>query len=87
MSASAPDPASVRHPDLERIWGTGPGWGRLAAVNHSALGIRFVITGFVFFLIGGMLAMLLRTQLAVPDNAVLDRDQYNAAFTLHGTRS
>src|SRR5690606_31039703 len=73
------------HAQLERVWKADPGLGALAAVNHSTIGIRFVVTGFVFFLIGGILAMLLRTQLAIPDNTALDHEQYNAAFTLHGT--
>jgi cytochrome c oxidase subunit I+III len=73
------------HAQLERIWQTPPGVGALSAVNHSTIGLRFIVTGFVFFLIGGVLAMLLRTQLAIPDNTALDHEQYNAAFTLHGT--
>ena len=74
-----------RHEHLQRIWASHPGWRQLAAVNHSSIGLRFVVTGFVFFLIGGLFAMLLRTQLAIPHNDVLDSAQYSAAFTLHGT--
>src|SRR5690606_6590183 len=73
------------HLRLERIWRTPPGIGALSGVNHSTVGLRFIVTGFVFFLLGGILAMLIRTQIAIPDNTVLDHRQYNAAFTLHGT--
>ena len=70
---------------LDRIWGNQPGWRALSAVNHSVVGRRFIVTGMVFFVIGGLLSMLLRTQLAVAGNDFIDRDTYNALFTLHGT--
>jgi cytochrome c oxidase subunit I+III len=46
---------------------------------------RFIITGFIFFLIGGLLALLMRTQLIVPDNDFLTPELYNQLFTMHGT--
>ena len=85
MANGAADIDEQLHARLERIWRTPPGLGRLSAVNHSTVGLRFIATGMVFFLLGGVLAMLLRTQLAIPDNTVLNHQQYNAAFTLHGT--
>ncbi|MCJ8141297.1 cbb3-type cytochrome c oxidase subunit I, partial [Falsirhodobacter halotolerans] len=74
-----------RHNALERIWGTAPGWGRLAAVNHSILGKRFMITALVFFAIGGLLAMLIRTQLASRDSVFMEAGTYAQVFTMHGT--
>ena len=86
MTAAAhSDPAEALHRKLEETWSTPPGWRSLSGVNHTTVGLRFIITGFVFFLIGGVLAMLLRTQLSLPNNQVLNAEQYNAAFTLHGT--
>ncbi|MDO9465879.1 MAG: cytochrome c oxidase subunit I [Thiobacillus sp.] len=73
------------HADLERIWGNPRGWRALSVVNHSVLGLRFMGTALVFFLIGGILAMLMRTQLAMPDQRLLDAEFYNQAFTMHGT--
>ncbi|HZW22717.1 cytochrome c oxidase subunit I [Noviherbaspirillum sp.] len=73
------------HDRLELIWANAPGWGALAAVNHTTLGLRFIVTGFVFFLIGGVLAMLIRSQLAFPGNDLLDHRAYAQAFTMHGT--
>jgi cytochrome c oxidase subunit I+III len=70
---------------LERIWANLPGWGALAAVNHTTLGLRFMATAGVFFLIGGVLAMLMRTQLALPEQEILDAALYNQIFTMHGT--
>jgi len=81
---SAPVPIRL-HKDLMKIWATGPGWARLAAVNHSVVGVRFMVTAAVFFAIGGMLAMLIRAQLATPDSAFLGPDIYNQIFTMHGT--
>ncbi|WP_417582183.1 cytochrome c oxidase subunit I [Pelagibacterium sp.] len=88
MSESAsPDKLSpIRlHKSLERVWRTGPGWQRLSAVNHTVLGKRFMLTAFVFFAIGGVLAMLIRAQLATPDAAFVGPEIYNQLFSMHGT--
>jgi cytochrome c oxidase subunit I+III len=73
------------HRELAAIWATGPGWQRLAAVNHSVLGLRFMATAFVFFAIGGVLGMLTRVQLATPDAKFMEPETYNQVFTLHGS--
>ncbi|WP_421950158.1 cytochrome c oxidase subunit I [Pelagibacterium sp.] len=73
------------HKALDRVWRTGPGWQRLAAVNHTVLGKRFMLTAFVFFAIGGVLAMLIRAQLATPDSAFVGPEIYNQLFSMHGT--
>jgi len=70
---------------LSRIWDTGPGLRRLAAVNHNVVGKRFIITALIFFCIGGLLAMLLRAQLASPKAAFMPPEIYNQVFTMHGT--
>ncbi|MDP3340187.1 cytochrome c oxidase subunit I [Frigidibacter sp.] len=70
---------------LRKIWATGPGWQRFAAVNHSVVGVRFMITSLVFFTIGGILAMLIRVQLATPDSGFLEPGLYAQVFTMHGT--
>jgi cytochrome c oxidase subunit I+III len=77
--------ALALHRDLERVWRSPPGWGRLAAVNHSTVGKRFIIAALVFFLLGGVLAMMMRTQLATSGNAFLDAGVYSQVFTMHGT--
>lgn len=71
--------------ELERIWQTGPGWGRLAAVNHHVIGIRFIVTALVFFAVGGALAMLIRVQLASPGGGFMPPSAYAQLFTMHGT--
>jgi cytochrome c oxidase subunit I+III len=73
------------HKALSRVWGTPPGWGRLSAVNHNILGVRFMVVALIFFSIGGVLAMLIRTQLATPNSAFIGPELYNQIFTMHGT--
>jgi cytochrome c oxidase subunit I+III len=73
------------HKDLAEIWGTRPGFARLAAVNHTTVGLRFIITSFVFFAIGGGLAMLIRAQIATSQSAFADAETYAQFFTMHGT--
>ncbi|MFD1911539.1 cytochrome c oxidase subunit I [Halodurantibacterium flavum] len=79
-----PDPVRL-HKDLSRIWAVGPGWQRLAAVNHTVLGLRFMITAAVFFAIGGVLSMMIRAQIATPHSGFLPPELYNQIFTMHGT--
>ena len=71
---------------LERTW-QGPrgfvGW--LSNVHHQAIGKRFIVTAFIFFLFGGILALLMRFQLARPESRFLSPDLYNQIFTMHGT--
>tara|TARA_R110002020_G_scaffold123357_3_gene279757 strand:+ start:2774 stop:5290 length:2517 start_codon:yes stop_codon:yes gene_type:complete len=73
------------HHALDRIWGTKSGWGRLATVNHNVVGKRFMLTALIFFAIGGLLAMLIRTQLASSQSAFMDAEQYAQVFTMHGS--
>lgn len=70
---------------MSALWANDPGWRSLTAVNHTTVGLRFMVTGMVFFLIGGLLAMLMRTQLALPDHDLMGPDRYNQIFTMHGT--
>ncbi|MGF7163441.1 cytochrome c oxidase subunit I+III [Rhodoligotrophos appendicifer] len=72
------------HRALDAIWGSGSGLQRLSAVNHNIVGKRFMLTALVFFAIGGLLAMLIRTQLASSSSAFMDADLYAQVFTMHG---
>jgi cytochrome c oxidase subunit 1/cytochrome c oxidase subunit I+III len=70
---------------LEEIWKTEPGIrGFLSTVDHKKIGIRYLVTAFAFLVIGGLEALVMRIQLAGPDQHVLTPDQYNHLFTLHG---
>ena len=70
---------------LERAWETPRGWRSLTDINNTRVGIWYVGTAFVFFLLGGILALLMRLQLAVPSNTFLSQEVYNQVFTMHGS--
>lgn len=70
---------------LRAAWKTPQGWRYFSAVNNSAVGVWYLTGTFFFLLFGGVLAMLIRTQLAIPDNDFLSADAYNQVFTLHGS--
>ncbi len=57
----------------------------LASVDHKQIGIMYVIFALAFFVLGGVEALLVRLQLAVPDNTWLSPQLYNQLFTMHGT--
>ena len=59
------------------------GW--LTTVDHKRIGVLYGLTTLVFFLIGGIEALLMRIQLARPDNTFLSAYLYNEIFTMHGT--
>ena len=54
-------------------------------VDHKKIGIMYALTALLFFFFGGMAALLIRTQLAMPEGQILDPQQFNQAFTVHGT--
>jgi cytochrome c oxidase subunit 1 len=57
----------------------------LTTVDHKKLGILYLCTTFFFFIVGGIMALLVRIQLAEPENKFLTPAQYNQIFTMHGT--
>lgn len=70
---------------LEATWQApaGPiGW--LKTVNQTNIGKRYIVTAFVFFLLAGVLALLMRIQLSSPENNFLSPKVYNQIFTVHG---
>jgi cytochrome c oxidase subunit 1 len=82
-AATTPEPDVVT---LERTWARRPGvYGWLITTDHKGIGLRFIGTALVFFVLAGILALLMRIQLAVPSNHVLGPDTYNQFFTTHGT--
>jgi len=71
---------------LEQTWSDPPGLlGWFSAVNHKTIAVRFMVTTFIFFLLGGLLALAIRLQLALPNGKVLGPDLYNQVFTMHGS--
>src|SRR3954471_13411929 len=71
---------------LDATWDPGRGvlaW--LGEVRHTAIGIRFVVTAFAFFIAGGIEAAMMRLQLAHADSHLIGPDLYNRLFTTHGS--
>jgi cytochrome c oxidase subunit 1 len=57
----------------------------LTTTDHKRIGVMYIVTAFMFFLIGGSEALLMRSQLAVPENTLIDGAHFNQILTLHGT--
>ncbi|WP_447763902.1 cbb3-type cytochrome c oxidase subunit I [Sphingopyxis panaciterrae] len=71
--------------ELRRIWCKPNGWEYLTVVNNNYVGIYYLGTAFLFFLMAGVLALLMRAQLAAPMLEILPQGTYNQVFTMHGT--
>jgi len=82
--SSLPRPDGEREA-LERAWESPKGWRLLSAVNNTNIGVFYIATAMLFFVLAGILALVMRTQLALPDNALVDARTYNQLFTMHGT--
>jgi cytochrome c oxidase subunit 1 len=59
------------------------GW--LTTTDHKRIGVSYMVTSFAFFLIGGALALVMRTELAEPGLQVVSLERYNELFTMHGS--
>ncbi|MBP0483996.1 cytochrome c oxidase subunit I [Sagittula salina] len=70
---------------LLQAWAAPKGWRRISAVNNSHVGKWYLLTSFAFFTFAGLLALLIRAQLAVPENDLVSQSLFNQLFTLHGT--
>ncbi|WP_442037947.1 cytochrome c oxidase subunit I [Microvirga sp. 2MCAF35] len=71
---------------LAKTWGTDKGIiGALSTVDHKVIGRRFIATAILFLFLGGLSAILMRMQLALPENRLMGPDFYNQLFTMHGT--
>ncbi len=70
---------------LREVWAGPTGWRYWSAVNNTEVGLWYTAVAFLFLLFGGALALLIRSQLAVPGNDLLTAEQYNQVFTMHGT--
>ena len=70
---------------LRRVWKTRTGIGYLTSVNNSEIGKWYSLTCLAFMLAAGVLALLMRVQLAFPGMQFLDADRFNQFFTMHGS--
>lgn len=70
---------------LDAVWGEHPGLASfIGTVDHKRIGMRYFYTGMLFFLFGGIEALLMRVQLAHARLEILDPETYNQLFSMHG---
>ena len=60
-------------------------WDMLTTTDHKKLGVMYIITSFIFFFLGGLMALLIRAELFSPGLQFLSNEQFNQLFTMHGT--
>ena len=78
----APVPQITTH----RVEPEPRGWTSwVTTTDHKRIGIMYMVTTFVFFLLGGVEALLMRLQLGAPNNSLVTPSTYNELFTMHGT--
>jgi heme/copper-type cytochrome/quinol oxidase subunit 1 len=70
---------------LLATWRIPTGWRYWSAVNNTVVGLWYVNASLIFFVFGGVLALLMRLQLATADSTLLSADTYNQVFTVHGS--
>src|SRR5437016_9159870 len=70
---------------LRRPKATTGFWSWFTTIDHKKIGIMYGATALIFFVIGGVEALLIRLQLAGPNGTLLTASQYNTLFTMHGT--
>ncbi|MGH2852921.1 MAG: cytochrome c oxidase subunit I [Solirubrobacteraceae bacterium] len=79
-AAPAPQIVAHRAEREERGWTS---W--LTTTDHKRIGIMYMVLTFVFFILGGTEALMIRLQLGAPDNTLVSPQTYNQLFTMHGT--
>src|SRR5206468_1776510 len=77
VPGSAPTTAQTRPRPVILEW--------LTTTDHKKIGIMYLYATFFFFLVGGLMAELIRVQLAVPNNNFISASTYNQLFTMHGS--
>ncbi|MBB0998431.1 cytochrome c oxidase subunit I [Dietzia maris] len=89
MTAVAPKPVhELDHPPGEPTGDARPGsfvWKMLTTTDHKLIGIMYIVTCFIFFFAGGLMALLIRAELFFPGMQFLSNEQFNQLFTMHGT--
>jgi cytochrome c oxidase subunit 1 len=86
LTTSAGDAEQAELEQLARTFEDRGGvWGWVTSVDHKSIAKRYIVTCFAFFLLAGLNAVLMRLQLARPENGLLGPDRYNQLFTVHGT--
>jgi cytochrome c oxidase subunit I len=78
--------APVPHVATHSVERERTGWTSwVTTTDHKRIGIMYMVTTFVFFLLGGVEALMIRLQLGAPENTLVTPETYNQLFTMHGT--
>ena len=85
MTAVAPKPITSRPYPARRAAKGSMFLKMLHTTDPKDIAILYLVTSFVFFMVGGAMALLIRGELAVPGQQFLSNEQYNQLFTMHGT--
>src|SRR6266487_4223928 len=89
MAVTLPRPAPAAPVVAAPEYGTLPAYrgflSWLTTVDHKRIGLLYGCTAFCFFLLGGVEALMIRMQLATPNNTFVSPDAFNQLFTMHGT--
>lgn len=89
MTAVAPRESHEVSPARPAPFGEAPrgslAWKMLTTTDHKLLGIMYLIMSFTFFMVGGLMALLIRLELFAPGQQFLSNEQFNQLFTMHGT--
>ncbi|MFL5337831.1 MAG: cbb3-type cytochrome c oxidase subunit I, partial [Geminicoccaceae bacterium] len=85
MTAVQERPVSPRRPPHRRVSVRTRLPQIISSTNHKTIGLLYFTFAFGFFLVGGMLAMFMRAELARPGLQLFSAEQYNQFFTIHGT--
>src|SRR5699024_8478903 len=85
LTAVAPKPVLERpYPPRQGLKGSFI-YRALTTTDHKLLGIMYLFTAFGWFLVGGLMALLMRAELGRPEQQFLSNEQFNQLFTMHGT--
>src|SRR6266550_1842732 len=82
--AQPADPSGRSRAIFRRPRSTTGVWSWVTTVDHKKIGMLYGVTAFVFFIVGGIEALLIRLQLAQPNGNVITAEAYNQIFTMHG---
>jgi cytochrome c oxidase subunit I len=83
MSVTPPETGAPAGPGITHAGGGLLAW--VSSVDHKRIGILYLVTALMFFLVGGLEALVIRAQLATPDSHLISGQTYDQLFTMHGT--
>ncbi|MES2524969.1 MAG: cytochrome c oxidase subunit I [Gemmatimonadota bacterium] len=77
--------AAPQYTDAKTEYSNSGIWSWLTTVDHKRIGVLYLVSALIFFIVGGLEAAILRAQLATPNGRIVSAEMYNQLFTMHGT--